>query len=395
MLISDWIKVKWRKNNKEYYESKGYYFTKYSDEFLVKVDDLNKFSNANVLVICNYCFEEGIEKIIEKNYSTYKIQNEKSNIHKDCCSKCRYKKIKESNLLKHGVENVSNIPEVRRKAEETCLNKFGFKSYLQSEEGKQKIINTCLDRYGVSNYAKTEEYREKTILTCQEKYNSNSPAESVLIRNKIKENNLNKYGYEYPIQNKEIRELLYKGMINKFGVKYYSQTEWYNEKYKNTCLLRFYVGHPFKDENVRNMAKIKSVQTLYKNGTCKTSSQQLYIYNLLKDNGYNVDLNYPLSRINMDVALFISVFKIDIEYDAWYWHQDQQKDRRRDGFTISQNWKVLRIKNCVLLPTLEQLKEAIDKLIYSNRTFTSITLDDWTKKYNKDMGKTIQFKQIN
>jgi len=394
MLISDWIKVKWSGSNKIHYIGKGYYYTKNGDELLVKVSDLSESCNAYILCLCDYCLENGIEKFIEKKYATYITQNEKSTIKKDSCSKCRYIKVKESNLLIHGVENVSHIPEIRRKAEDTCIDKFGFKSYMQSEEGKQRAVNICLDKYGVTNYAKTEECKEKTILTCQEKYNSNSPIESEFVKNKIKENNLDKYGCEIALNNKDVRNLLYDGMINKFGVKYYSQTEWYNEKYRNTCLLRFGVDHPFKDKNIRDMARIKAVQTLYKNGTCKTSSQQLCVYNLLKDNGYNVKLNYPIDKLSLDVALFIGIFKIDIEYDCYYWHKDRRKDRARDEVLKKEGWRILRIKSGTLVPTLEQIKQQIDYLLYKNKEFAHIVFDDWTKEYNKDMEKKNLLKQI-
>ena len=78
-------------------------------------------------------------------------------------------------------------------------------------------------------------------------------------------------------------------------------------------------------------------------------------------------------------TIFIGETKIDLEYDCWHWHQDSQKDRRRDEFLKSQGWKILRIKSSHKLPTLEQLKESINKLISSDRTFTRIVLDDWEK----------------
>ena len=52
------------------------------------------------------------------------------------------------------------------------------------------------------------------------------------------------------------------------------------------------------------------------------SSQQLKIYEMLLDE-YKVELNYPLSQLNLDIAIFIGDIKIDLEYDGWYWHQDQ------------------------------------------------------------------------
>jgi len=81
--------------------------------------------------------------------------------------------------------------------------------------------------------------------------------------------------------------------------------------------------------------------------------------------------------VNLDVAIFIDNIKIDLEYDAWYWHKDKNKDRKRDEFLKSQEWKILRIRSGKLLPTLEQIEESINKLVISDRTFTQIVLDDW------------------
>ncbi|MFC0903840.1 HNH endonuclease [Clostridium sp. MT-14] len=45
--------MKWNPNNKRWYESKGYKWTKNGDEFDVKVEDLSKGSNAKVQVQCD------------------------------------------------------------------------------------------------------------------------------------------------------------------------------------------------------------------------------------------------------------------------------------------------------------------------------------------------------
>jgi len=66
--------------------------------------------------------------------------------------------------------------------------------------------------------------------------------------------------------------------------------------------------------------------------------------NNMLNNKYEIKLNYPLSNVSLDIALFIDDIKIDIEYDGWYWHKDQQKDRRRDEFLKSQGWKILELK---------------------------------------------------
>jgi len=391
MLISDWVRVKWHNRNKNHFESKGYIYTKIGDEFLAKVENLNKGSHVRIIIQCDYC-----GKLIDKEYKDYLIQNEKSIIHKDCCEKCKGKKIKESNNIVYGVDVVTKLEEVQQKSKDTCLKKYGYERAAQSpeiiektkqsnnikygvdnpfqlEEIKEKIKQKIVEKYGVENYTQTEEYKVKSKNTCLVKYGFEYAFQSEEIKEKIKQTSLKNYGTEHPFQNNEFKKKFKQIMINKYGVSHYSQTDEYKVKFKQTSLKNWGTEHPM--QNLIIQEKVR--KTLYNNNNISTSTQQLYIYNLLKDNGYNVELNYPLSKINLDVALFISVFKIDIEYDAWYWHQNQQKDRRRDEFSKSQGWKILRIKSGILLPTLEQLKYSIEKLINSSRTFTSIILNDW------------------
>lgn len=56
-IISKTAITKWNGVNREYYENKGYVFTKMRDCFEVKVDDLISGSNAIVQVQCNSCGE--------------------------------------------------------------------------------------------------------------------------------------------------------------------------------------------------------------------------------------------------------------------------------------------------------------------------------------------------
>ena len=54
-LVSKIAKAKWGLKNKKHYESLGYIFTKYGDEFEVKVEDLTKGSCVKVWCICDNC----------------------------------------------------------------------------------------------------------------------------------------------------------------------------------------------------------------------------------------------------------------------------------------------------------------------------------------------------
>ena len=55
MLITKTVKMKWNSRNKKYYETLGYEFTKYGDEFEVKVEHLTKGSDIRVDCICDNC----------------------------------------------------------------------------------------------------------------------------------------------------------------------------------------------------------------------------------------------------------------------------------------------------------------------------------------------------
>lgn len=101
------------------------------------------------------------------------------------------KKIKETNLNKYGVENISqasvykdNIESIREKAKETCIEKYGTEKYWlnnstqeKAKQGREKARETCLKKYGTEYYSQSEKFKrlqkertEKTRKTCLEKY---------------------------------------------------------------------------------------------------------------------------------------------------------------------------------------------------------------------------------
>jgi len=145
------------------------------------------------------------------------------------------------------------------------------------------------------------------------------------------------------------------------------------EKSKETLMKNYGVDNPFKSSIIKQRAN----ETLKSNGNVHTSSQQISIFNLLKDLGYYVEMNFPYSWFSLDVALFVNELKIDIEYDGWYWHQDENKDSKRNNKLIKDGWKILRIKSGRLLPSTKQLTDSIAKLLNTNSSFEEIVLDDW------------------
>lgn len=86
MLLTKTVRIKWNPKNKKWYESKGYKFTKWKDEFEVNVEDLPKYSKAEVYVKCdsNNC-NTPINKPI-KWYSYLKCVNKDGKYYCNACS---------------------------------------------------------------------------------------------------------------------------------------------------------------------------------------------------------------------------------------------------------------------------------------------------------------------
>lgn len=82
MLLTKTVIIKWNSKHKKYYESKGYIFTKWKDEFEVKIEDLPDNSHALVDIQCDGCGEI-LENIWWQNYKKYVKEDGKY-----YCNKC-------------------------------------------------------------------------------------------------------------------------------------------------------------------------------------------------------------------------------------------------------------------------------------------------------------------
>lgn len=357
MLLSKTVKVKWNSRNKKYYIEKGYHFTKLNDVFEVKIEDLMPSSKAKVKVICDFCKNT----IVEKTYQTYVKQHHC--LYGDCCKNCQPLKNKMCCIDKYGVDNISKMPETIEKIKNTNLQKYGVDNSSKSPQVKEKLSNiakknsketqkklkeTCLQKYGVENVMKLPEVVEKQQKAVYDKYGVKHPKQNDEIKEKEKERNLEKYGVPYVLQLQEIRA-----------------------KVEETCMKKYGARSALGNEEIRN----KIVSTLTSRGKVPTSSQQIALYNLLKEAYCECELNVPCGRNSLDCVIKIDNIKIDVEYDGWYWHKDRQKeDRRRDEYIKSKGYKILRIVSERSLPSMNLIKEEIDYLVKTNHNFAIINL---------------------
>jgi very-short-patch-repair endonuclease len=90
-------------------------------------------------------------------------------------------------------------------------------------------------------------------------------------------------------------------------------------------------------------------------------------------------LNHRLGAYAIDIVIEIGGVRVAIEFDSWYWHAGrEEEDVRRARILLDAGWRVLRIRTCGSLPTREQLKTALDRLV-TLEAYVVLTLPGWGK----------------
>lgn len=251
-ILTKEVEIKLWGSTVKYYNDLGY-AGNHGDIVTVKINDLPNSSKANIEILCDLCKEN---KMIVK-YDTYNrvIKNTGSYV----CKECSHKKQSRTNQEKYGTPIVSKSNVIKEKIKQTNLARYGVDNYGKTKECHEKIKETCLEKYGVEHYAKLQEVKDKRVKTNLERYGVENASSFLKTKEKLKQTNLQKYGVPYTLQSVEVRE--------------------------------------------------KICQTLYKNGTQKTSKQQLYLYSL-----YGGELNYPIKYYDVDICFPNE--KIYLEYDG-------------------------------------------------------------------------------
>ena len=333
MLKEEKIIVKITRKQKEYLDSIGIN-SKIGEQKEIFTYQLSPGSPKEVTVICDICHKE-----IKKQYRQYLDITKKRNGKYYCL-----------NCINHTKELMD---ERNAKSKQTSLERYGIECAGQNKKAKEKRKKTNLEKYGVECASQSEEVKEK-----------------------IKKTNLEKYGVPYNVQRPEILKKSQEVLKEKYGEKGI-QSEEIQKKAIESTIKKYGVSYSFQNKEIWEKAREKLVYS----GKVQVSSQQKKIYGMLKEKyGDNCYLNYPCSNLALDCYLEIENNKIDIEYDGFYWHQDQQKDIKRDRVVQKMGIKVLRIKADHKIPALEQILEKIDFLLKDDNYYTEIIMDDIKNK---------------
>lgn len=108
------VQIKWNNTNREWYESKGYIFTKRNDSFDVYAKDLSSHSNTRIKAICDYC---------DETYDAYfsVLMDGRKIIQKDCCRNCTGKKASEVSKQKRAKKYIDMAQKVCEENNYTLL----------------------------------------------------------------------------------------------------------------------------------------------------------------------------------------------------------------------------------------------------------------------------------
>ena len=241
-------------------------------------------------------------------------------------------------LTKRGTKikvRVSDLPKgSHAKVEVACdycgkIKEIAYRDYLKNHDEELgdccvkcrpiKYEHTMLEKYGVKNSSLMPDTKAKIIATNREKYGCDWQMQSPLVQEKSRKTMLERYGYEHALQVDEFLD--------------------------------------------------KCMSTKYENGINPTSKPQKALSNLLLEMYGNCELERPCGRYSLDCAVRINNILIDVEYDGLYWHQDKERDERRNVFVQNQGYKVLRVKGNKKdeLPTKERIDEQIQKLLHGEK----------------------------
>lgn len=331
------VEIPWTQTAQKYFGDLGYSLKK-GETIYVSPEELPKGSHRIVTAVCDCCGKE-----IQIQYKQYLMRinkHEGQYYCKECFGKsekaqqAKQKKSKNTCLKKYGTDNPMKDIKVQKHLNETLKERYGTENLMELSEIKQKIRETCLNKYGVENVLALQENQIKSKKAIQEKYGVKKAFQSKDIREKAKESSRLKYGVDYALQNEEIRK--------------------------------------------------QAQEALTKSGKVPVSKPQRAIFDLLQKHYKNCYLNYPESLLSLDCAVFLDNVKIDIEYDGWYWHQNQQKDIKRDRVVQKRGYKVLRIKGSSDIPKEEELLSQINELINSDQSYKEYWLDDYKQLKQKE-----------
>lgn len=245
---------------------------------------------------------EVLNKIKHTNFIRYGTEN-------IFASEYGKQKIKETNLERYGVKNPSQLSEIKNKVSNTKLKHFNDSNYNNREKAKV----TTLERYGTDNYTKTEEYNIKTIKT-----------------------NLERYGTKYYTQTKEYLEKVKQTNLEKYRVENIAQVEKIKAKIKSTMLKKYGVENPSQVSTIQD----KKFKTMHKNNSFNISKPEEEIATLLTAKFLQIKRQYKSEKYPFACDFYVPELDLYIEYQGTWTHgKEPYNEQNKEHMQLLLKWR--------------------------------------------------------
>lgn len=129
---------------------------------------------------------------------------------------------------------------------------------------------------------------------------------------------------------------------------------------------------PFSEDWKKKLSLSKKGNEEVKQQLCKArrliespSIPQIKIFEMIKHLFPTSKINFPFLNYSLDIA--IPEYKLVIEYDGGYWHQDKEKDLKRQKEIEKCGWKFIRYKGTLkedIIPSLDLLRKDLETAIF-------------------------------
>jgi hypothetical protein len=211
------------------------------------------------------------------------------------------------------------------------------------------------------------------------------------IGKKDKEVNMALYGVSSPMYRQIVKDTIKSTVFSRYGVEFISQNPDIAKKISNSQQSMSKEAKLAKKEKTKKTNRKKygvdfafqldiCRKNLFLTRTCESSQQKKVCEILIDKYGCkNVFANVPESKLLLDIVVIINDVKINVEYDSWYWHEEQ-RDRKRDEFLKTKGYKILRIKSGKNIPNPETLFLNLETLANNDLAYSYMILKDWNQE---------------
>lgn len=305
-------------NKKNYWkcvsnEVKDYLMNRYDDSESIQESYYRVINHLEIRPVCKVCGNKlkfNIHLRLFPNHCSIRCSRKDSvceNQRKQTCLNkfgklVNTEKFKQTCLEKYGVENVFQLPEIKNKISITHLINHGHIWWSNPEQSSQTLRN---------NYKHNKEkILSKTRKTCLEKYNVDNPAKSDIIKSKIISTNLSKYNKESFTQTEEYKIKSIKTNLEKYGYSHH------NKSLERRQILK----EQLHNENVQ----IKRLNSMKRNSSIKSSSQENKIFEILKTKFNNVIHTYRSEKYPFNCDFYIPELDLYIECQFSQYHHGRK-----------------------------------------------------------------------